>query len=56
MTELHLFVAIFEREDHKVSIEHAGNNYYVMVEDLHNRPTRFVFDKDGNFRYFTIDP
>lgn len=56
MTELHLFVALFEREGHKVSIEHIVNNYEVMVEDLHNRPTRFVFDNNGNFRYFTIDP
>ena len=56
MTEIHLFIAIFEREGHKVNIEYAVNNYYVVVEDLHNHSTTFVFDNKGYFKYFTIDP
>ena len=54
MTELHLFVAIFEREQHKVTIESMDYGFQVMVEDLHDRPTRFIFDQKGNFKYFTI--
>ncbi len=56
MTELHLFVQIFEREQHKVTIESMCYSFLVMVEDLHERPTKFIFDKEGKFQYFTITP
>lgn len=56
MTELHLFVQIFEREQHKATIEATDYGYQVTVEDLHDRPTRFVFDQKGNFKFFTITP
>ncbi len=56
MTELHLFVQIFEREQHKVTIEPMDYGFQVMVEDLHDRPTRFIFDREGNFKYFTTTP
>ena len=56
MTELHLFTQIFEREQHKVTIEEMCYGYLVLVEDLHNRPTKYIFNREGKFKYFTITP
>lgn len=49
MTELHIFIQAFEREDNKVWIEVVDEHYEVYVTTPYHQIIKFEFDKQGIF-------
>ncbi len=52
MTELHLFISIFEREDYTIDLqfyEHS-QEYQLIIKGLYDSSVVMYFDKDGKFK------
>lgn len=54
MTELHLMVALFERNGDKVEILPDPCGYWVEVENTFGEKVRFVFNTKAEYLFMTV--
>lgn len=52
MTELHLFMSIFEREDYTLDLQYyeQGQEFQLTIKGLYDSSVVMYFDKDGKFK------
>lgn len=57
MTELHLFIQLFERQKHTIKVDYIekDKHYLLWVWNNDEQLTQFLFDNYGQFLYIVTD-